>query len=230
VNNVKVNDTIIPSLGLTQLFRFESTGLEAIRVTPALSFETNKEGNKENLVYDQDFEFFVGPLNSSRLVRAWDKYDQLKKDPKNKDLKFSNDFANWGAGILLFAGWEVGGALVDQTVKASKSSETVTVPTYTVARIRPKISAYAEYKRINLTFSILPRYLFTTEYTTRQSSDGKTITLVPVSGFRPYGEASLNIGLDESGHVSFSTTYKLGSQPPTWNPTNIVQAGLLLKY
>ena len=230
VNNVKVNDTIVPSLGLTQLFRFESTGLEAIRVTPALSFETNKEGNKENLVYDQDFEFFVGPLNSSRLVRAWDKYNQLKNDPKNKDLKFSNDFANWGAGVLLFAGWEVGGVLVDQTVKASKSSETVTIPTYTVARIRPKISAYAEYKRINLTFSVLPRYLFTTEYTNRQSTDGKTITLVPVSGFRPYGEASLNIGLDESGHVSLSATYKLGSQPPTWNPTNIVQVGLLLKY
>jgi hypothetical protein len=230
VNNVKTNDTIIPSLGLTQLFRLESTGLEAVRVTPALSFETNKELNKENLIYDQDFQFLVGPLNASRLVRAWDKYNQLKKDPKNKDLKFSNELSNWGAGIQLFAGGEVGGALGDQTVKASKSSNSVTVPTYTVARIRPKISAYGEYKRINLTFSVLPRYLFTTEYTTRQSSDGKTIALVPVSGFRPYGEASLNIGLDESGHVSLNTTYKLGSQPPTFQSTNVVQTGLLLKY
>jgi hypothetical protein len=230
VNNVKVNDTIIPSLGITRLVRFESTGLEAVRVTPAISFETNKEFNKENLIYDQDFEFYIGPLNSSRLVNAWNNYNQLKKDPKNKDLKFSNELSNWGAGIQLFAGWELGGALETQTVKASKSSASVSMPTYTVARIRPKISAYAEYKRINLTLSVLPRYLFATEYTTKQSSDGKTITLVPVSGFRPYGEASLNIGLDESGHISLSTTYKLGSQPPTFQSTNIVQVGLLLKY
>jgi hypothetical protein len=230
VANVKVNDTIIPSLGMTRLLRANSTGLEAVRITPALSFETNKEFNKENLIYDQDFQFFVGPLNSSRLVRAWKKYNELQKDPKNKDLKFSNELSNWGAGIQLFAGWELGGALATQTVKASKSSAAVTEPSYTVARIRPKISAYAEYKRINLTFSVLPRYLLTTEYTTRESSDGKTISLVPVSGFRAYGEASLNIGLDQSGHVSFSTTYKLGSQPPTFRPTNIVQTGVLLKY
>lgn len=230
VGNVKVNDTIIPSLGLTQLRRRESTGLEAVRITPALSFETNKEFNKKNLVYDQDFQFYLGPLDSSKLVRAWNKYNQLKKDPNNKDLKFSNELSNWGAGIQLFVGWEVGGALMTQTVKASKSSSSVNVPTYTVARIRPKIAAYLEYKRINLTLSALPRYLFESEYTTRESSDGKTITLVPVSGFRPYGEVSMNVGLDESGHIALSTTYKLGSQPPTFQSANTVQTGLLLKY
>jgi hypothetical protein len=228
VTNVKVNDTIIPSVGLTQLFRRESRGLEAVRVTPAVSFETNKEFNKKNLLYDQDFKFFVGPLTSSRLVRAWRNFTELKQ--KNPDLKFSNELANWGAGIQLFAGSELGGALATQTVKASKSASTVSVPTYAVARIRPKIAAYAEYKRINLTFTVAPRYLFTTEYTTRESSDGKTIRLVPVSGFHPYGEASVNLGLDESGHIAFSTTYKLGAQPPTFQRTNIVQTGLLLKY
>jgi hypothetical protein len=228
VSNVKVNDTIIPSLALTQLFRKESRGLEAVRITPGLSFETNKEFNKENLLYDQDFQFFVGPLTSSRLVRAWQKFTELKQ--KNPDLKFSNELANWGAGIQLFAGTELGGALAAQTVKASNSSSTVSVPTYPVARIRPKVSAFAEYKRINLTLSVPLRYLFTTEYATRQSSDGKTIWIVPVSGFHPYGEASINIGLDESGHVAFSTTYKLGAQPPTFQRTNTVQTGLLLKY
>jgi hypothetical protein len=228
VANVKVNDTIIPSLGLTQLFRTNSRGLQGVRVTPALSFETNKEFNKENLLYDQDFQFFIGPLTSSRLVRAWRTFTELKQ--KNPDLKFSNELANWGAGIQLYMGSELGGALASQTVKASKSSSTVNVPTYPVARIRPKISAFAEYKRINLTLSVPLRYLFTTEYATRESSDGKTIWIVPVSGFHPYGEASINVGLDESGHVAFSTTYKLGAQPPTFQRTNVVQTGLLLKY
>jgi hypothetical protein len=230
VSNVKVNDTIIPSLGVTTLHRFKSRTLEAIRITPAISFETNKEGNKKNLLYDQDFQFVVGFLESSRLVRAWRNYNALKAQPGNEDLKFSSDFSDWGAGLKLFVGAESGGALESQTVKASKSASTVLVPTYTVARIRPKLSAYVEYKRINLTVSVLPRYLFATEFATRESTDGKTIRLVPESGFKPYGETSLSIGLDQSGHISFTTTYKLGSQPPTFQSTNTVQTGLLIKY
>ena len=189
VSNVKVNDTIIPSLGMTSIYRFNSTALEAIRITPAVSFETNKEFNKRNIIYDQDFQFFVGFLDSSRLVRAWQKYKELQGKPGNEDLKFSNDFANWGAGLKLFLGSELGGALDSQTVKASKSSATVMVPTYTVARIRPKLSGYVEYKRINLTLSVLPRYLFATEYSTRQSSDGTTIRLAPL-GLSPVGAKS----------------------------------------
>jgi len=230
VSNVKVNDTIIPSLGLTSLYRFDSTVLEAIRVTPAISFETNKEFNKKNLIYDQDFQFLIGFLDSSRLVRAWQKYKILQAQTGNEDLKFSTDFANWGGGIKLFLGSELGGALESQAVKASKSTAVVMIPTYGVARIRPKFSGYVEYKRISLTLSVLPRYLFATEYATRESTDGKTIRLMAASGFRPSGETSLSIGLDESGHVSFTTTYKLGSQPPTFQSTNTIQTGLLLRY
>jgi hypothetical protein len=228
VGNVKVNDTIIPSLGLTQLFRKESTGLEAVRVTPAVSFETNKEFNHKNLIYDEDFKFFIGQLTSSRLVRAWRRFMEL--NPKNPDLTFSNELANWGAGLQPFIGAELGGSLIAQTVKASQSSSTVSVPAYAVARLRPKLAAFAEYKRINLTLTAFPRYLFTTEYATRESSDGKTIRLAPVAGFRPYGEAGINIGLDQFGHIALCTTYKLGSQPPTFQYTNTVQTGFLIKY
>jgi hypothetical protein len=230
VNNVKVNDTIIPSLGLTRLYRYDNQGLQALRETTALSFETNKEFNKANVVVDQDFQFFVGPLESPRLVRAWDNYNVRKKDPKEKDLKFSSEMADWGAGIRLYAGLELGRAIMTQDVKAANSSDTVSVPVYSVARIRPKIAAYAEYKTTSLSVSFLPRYLLTTEYATRQPSDGKTITLYPVSGFQLYGEASLSIGLDEGGHVALSSTYKRGCQPPTFQSANTVQTGILLRY
>jgi hypothetical protein len=163
-------------------------------------------------------------------VRAWRRFTELKKDTKNKDPAFSNDFANWGAGLQPYLGEELGGSVVAQTVKAAKSNESVKVPTYAIARLRPKVAASTEYKRISLTLTAVPRYLFTTEYTSRQSSDGKTIRLVPVSGFRPYGEAGINIGLDQSGHVALCTTYKLGSEPPTFQYTNTVQTGLLIKY
>jgi len=34
--------------------------------------------------------------------------------------------------------------------------------------------------------------------------------------FRPYGEVSLNFGLDRFNHFALSTTYKLGSVPPNF--------------
>ena len=229
VSSVKVNDTIVPSLGVTRLWRFETRGLEALRYTPALSFETNREFNKRNLVFDQDFQFFLSGLTATRLERSWAKYNKLTAQQK-KDTKFRADLADGGAGVQFFLGSEFGHSVDAVTVKASKSTASVVVPTFGVARIRPKLSAFAEYKRLNFTLSAVPRYLFNPEYTTRESADGKSVRLVPVSGFRPYGEAGITIGLDSSGHIALNTTYKLGSQPPTYQYVNTVQTGLLLKY
>jgi hypothetical protein len=229
VSNVKVNDTIVPSLGVTRLWRFEKRGLEALRYTPALSFETNREFNKRNLVFDQDFQFFLSGLTATRLERSWAKYHKLTAQ-QQKDTKFRADLADGGAGVQFFLGSELGHSVDSVTVKASKSTASVVVPTFGVARIRPKLTAFAEYKRLNFTLSAVPRYLFNPEYTTRESADGKSVRLVPVSGFRPYGEAGITIGLDSSGHIALNTTYKLGSQPPTYQYANTVQTGLLLKY
>ncbi len=229
VSNVKVNDTIVPSLGVTRLWRYEQRGLEALRYTPALSFETNREFNKRNLVFDQDFKFFLSGMTATRLERSWAKYNKFTAEQK-KDIKFRPDLADGGTGVQSFLGSELGHSIGSVTVKASKSSASVVVPAFSVARIRPKLSAFVEYKRLNLTLSAAPRYLFTKEYTTRESADGKSIQLVPVSGFRPYGEAGITIGLDSSGHIALNTTYKLGSQPPTFQYANTVQTGLLLKY
>ena len=228
VSGVNQNDTITASLGLTRLDRFETGALQAVRFTPALSFETNREFNQQNLLADLDAQFDLDKLSDTRLLRAWAKYPDLKR--KNPDLAFSQDLANWGAGVQFFLGSELGHALMEQTVKAAKSTTSVVVPTYAVTRLRPRMSAFAEYKRLTLTLTATPRYLFTTEYATRQSVDGKTIRLDPISGFRPYGEANIKLGLDSSGHMSLSTTYKLGSQPPTFVRANTVQSGFLLVY
>jgi hypothetical protein len=230
VSNVSVNDTIVPSLGLTRLKRWDRRGLEAVRFTPALSFETNREFTKRNVVYDQDTQFFISGLMSTRLQRSWARFNQMQKDPATKDESFRTDLADGGMGLQLFLGVEAGHAIDSITVSASNSSASVVIPTFLVARIRPKLVAFAEYKRLTFTVSAVPRFLAATEYTTRQSDDGKSIRLIPVSGFRPYGEAGVSIGLDSSGHVALNTTYKLGSQPPTFRHANTVQSGLLLKY
>jgi hypothetical protein len=58
----------------------------------------------------------------------------------------------------------------------------------------------------------------------------KSIRLDAVSGFRPYGEASIKFTLDQSGHIALNSIYKLGSQPPTFQYVNSVQSGLLFIY
>ena len=226
VSQVKENDTITASLGLTRLYRTETRGLEAFRFTPAVTFETNREFNQRNLISDVDVAFDFTGLTAPRARRSWEIYNK-SKDP---DKKYSSELAAGGAGIQFFLGSEVGHSMDAQTVNAANSSAAVRVAPYSVARIRSKATAFAEYKRLSLSLTATCRYLFTTEIATRQSVDQKSIRLDPISGFRPYGEAGIRFTLDPSGHIAFNTTYKLGSEPPSFIYANTVQSGLLFVY
>ncbi len=226
VGTTKANDTINASLGLTRLFRFDERGLEAVRFTPALTFETNREFNQRNIVSDVDFAFSITGLSATRTERSWAIYNKLK-DPKPK---FSAQMASFGAGLQFFLGSEIGHDILAEKVTASKSTESVMVPPYSIARLRPRMTGFLEYKRMSLSLTAATRYLFLTEWVTRQSTNGKSIRLDPVSGFRPYGEAGIKFTLDQSGHIALNSTYKLGSQPPTFQYVNSVQSGVLFIY
>ena len=62
---------------------------------------------------------------------------------------------------------------------------------------------------------------------TKQSA---MIYLWHARGFRPYGEAGVAWQFDRDGHISISTTYKLGSLPPNFDKVNTVQSGLQIVY
>jgi len=226
IGTVKANDTIKASLGLTRLFRTEERGLEAVRFTPALGFETNREFNQRNVVSDLDFAFSITGLSATRTERSWVLYNKMKP-PKPK---FSAQMADFGAGVQFFLGSEIGHDILAEKVTAAKSTAFVMVPLYSIARLRPRMSAFLEYKRLSLTVTAAARYLFLTEWATRQSADGKSIWLDPVSGFRPYGEACIKFSIDQAGHIALNSTYKLGSQPPTFQYVNSVQSGVLFIY
>ena len=111
------------------------------------------------------------------------------------------------------------------------------MPTYAVRRLRPHLASTFEFWNLTLSISVFPRYLFGTEYVTREATTLKatgktnqTIYLSTVSGWRPYGECTLSYAFDPSGHYSVNTAYKVGSQPPNFDRVNLVQSGILIRF
>ena len=105
------------------------------------------------------------------------------------------------------------------------------VPSYTIARLRPRATTTLEYRAVTLNLSVVPRYLFTTEDVTRQvlvpkatGSAKENIYLASVSGWRPYGEVGAKVALDPGGHFALNATYKVGSLPGNFNKTNLLGA------
>jgi hypothetical protein len=108
---------------------------------------------------------------------------------------------------------------------------------YDIRRLRPHLATTFELGNLTLSISLFPRYLFATEFVTREvavlQASGKTkqtIYLSTVSGWRPYGECTLSWAFDPAGHYSVNVAYKVGSQPPNFDRVNLVQSGILIRF
>jgi hypothetical protein len=238
VADAKVADLIKFGLGFTKFYRFRNTGaLQGLQLTPRGAIEMNSKGQKRNGILDADSQwFFTGLLNSIK-DRNFRKYARLRNsllDPRDMP-----DQATWGYRIQFFLGSEIGNRLSEDTVKASSGPDQVVVPTFNVARIRPKMTATLEYKRLTLTWSATPRYLISSEIVTREvkvpdpSDSTKLFTdifLHSVKNFRPYTESSIAWHLDYDRHYAITVAHKYGSLPPNFDHINTVQTGFVIKF
>jgi hypothetical protein len=243
VGNTKATDLIKPSIGATRLFSIDNSFIQGIGAIPSFSYETDRENDKRNALFDGDLRFYLRGLSKTKAERSLDKLlDARKKDAgkEDKDMTQADDpsvKANFGYSVQLFLGTEAGGALMAVTAQSSDKSSKVVVPSYTIARLRPRATTTLEYKAVTLNLSVVPRYLFTTEDVTRQvlvpkaiGSAKENIYLATVSGWRPYGEVGAKVALDPGGHFALNATYKVGSLPGNFNKTNLFQTGLLMVY
>jgi hypothetical protein len=147
--------------------------------------------------------------------------------------------ATWGFQLLTFFGTEIGGQRSAETVKSSDKKTSVTLPTYNIARLRPKVAFTYEYKQLSLTATIVPRYLFAAENVMREekvpdpknaSNQIAQIYLSKAQGLRVYGEAGISWQFDPAGHYALTVNYKLGSLPPNFDYVNTVQSGITMKF
>ncbi|MGA9773125.1 MAG: hypothetical protein WBV94_29110 [Blastocatellia bacterium] len=237
VADTKVTDTIKVGLGITKFYRFRNIGaLKGLQFTPRAGFETNRNGHNRNLLFDGNSQwFFSGLLNSikDKNFRTF----AAKRDPSLDPRDIEQ--AIWGYKVEFFLGTEIGGRRSRDTVKASSGSESVVVPTFNIARIRPRLVTTFEYRRLILSLAVTPRYLINTETVTREtkvpdpSDSTKQLThifLHPVRNFRPFTEAGIAWNLDYERHYAISTTYKIGSLPPNFDHINTVQTGFVIKF
>ena len=233
VEDTKVSDSIKAGLGVTKFYRNPG-----VQFSPRAAFETNRRGTKQNIIFDADSQWFVPNLRRGIKERNLRIYADALLE--NGDLEPSEvPQQPFGFKIELYAGSEIGAPRTASTVTASEGSQVAVVPTYTIARIRPKISATLEYKRLTLGLSATPRYLFAKEIVTKErravdpADATKHIVYVDLHtarGLRAYGEASISYQFDPVGHFALSSTYKLGSEPPNFDYVSTVQTGLVIRF
>jgi len=236
VGQTKTNDLINPKLGATRLVRTRNRTLQAMRFTPSFSYETDRAGDKRNGLFDGDWRFYMGGLHNPKADRTQEAFRRARLKDKEA-LPQDVPKAEFGYDVQIYLGTEIGGSFMDNTAKSSDKSSSVLVPMYPIRRLRPHLASTFEFGNLTLNISVFPRYLFTTEYVTRETatpqSNGKTkqtIYLSTVSGWRPYGECALSYALDPAGHYSVNTAYKVGSQPPNFDRVSLVQSGVLIRF
>jgi len=242
--NVKSPNTITLGAGLTRLFFTGNRTLQAVRFSPTLNFETDRTFDKErNLIVSPDFRFYVPFLNNKRDLRSRRHYvaaiakksqsEIAKIDPADPMFR-----KYWGFFTQVWVGMETGGSLISPTVQTQDKTSSVLVPSYGIARFHPRLQTNFELWRFTLDLSVTSRFIGITEYVGRVVSTTnpatgakKNLTILdPVYGWRGYGELSLAFALDQSSHINFTTTYKRGSAPPTFDKVDVVQTGITLKY
>lgn len=236
VGETKTNDIINPKFGVSRLVRIDGGILNGIKFSPSISYETNRDRDKRNLLFDGNTRIYFRGLENTKAQRSQDAFLRARLlDPKV--LPQDVPQARFGYSVKLFFATELGTALTDNEVKSSDKSSSVTVPKYGIRRFRPQFSGTLEFWRLTTSLSMYPRFLFSAENVTREldaiQADGsvkKTIFLHTVSGWRPYGELSLSYSLDPAGHYSANTVYKFGSQAPNFDHTNIVQSGIVVRF
>jgi hypothetical protein len=232
----KITDMIKAGSGLTRYY-----ARSKIEFEPLLQYETDRHGSHRNLLFDGEAQYFGRNWRRSIAQRNFDEYsrrvlaggDNAPKDPKEVNV--------YQTGLLFetHLGTELGGALSSDTVKSSDKKTSVALPTYSIARIKPSVNLTAEYKQVSLTATVTPRYLFTHENVTRETtipdptSAGSTIQslyLTTKTGLRTMGNLTFLWAIDPPGHFNWSVAYKVGSEPPNLNHVNEIETGLVLIF
>jgi hypothetical protein len=234
-------NTIALGGGLTYLHLTRGTGITALRFTMQGKVEADKTfKDKHNLVFQPDVRLYMPILDHSRskearrlYVRAWEEATPAQRE----ELDPEGYSVDWGFSGKVSIGAELGRALGEPTVKTDDEKSSVVVPSHGIARAAPMVSGTVEFKRISVGLSLTPRYLFATEKAGRIVSgldeDGaptKRAELENVDGWQVHSETTVAIGLDRSGHIAFSFSYKRGPDVPTFSKVNTFVSGMSLKY
>jgi hypothetical protein len=216
--------------------------LREILLTPGVTYETDREFDRENLLATIDARFNFAHLYNPQSTRSLQKFKRELKDMQDTAKTGSDPGANrivlqpedikpplLGYALDFHVGMEAGSALVDTTVKATSGSATEVLPSYNIVRIVPQVHGLLQIWKLSIDSTATIRYLIATENTIVQLPS-KALELEKVSGWKAYWLVNGTWNLDQSGHLGLTVVYKDGFCPPKFQRVNTVQAGVTFKY
>ncbi len=231
VGSLTYTDTIDFGASLVHMYR-PSDFLQGFLVSPGITYETDREFDRNNLLATPDFRYnFIG-LYNPRQRRSLNKFSrELEIAEANKIpwTRANSKPAIFGYVLDFQTGFEIGGALKDTIVKASSGKATLPLPSYNIARIVPQVHGLLECGRFSVDATAYVRYLATTENTVLERQD-HSLFLKRLHGWNSYGVISGSWNFDPAGHFAFTVSYKDGFAPPKFSRVNTVQSGITLKY
>jgi hypothetical protein len=231
VSNIKYTDTIDFGGSMSRMYRPNDV-LQGFLVSPGVTYETDREFDRHNLLATPDFRFNFYNWYNTRQRRSFQKfyYELQKANERHIPWTLADSRPCLLGYILEFhTGFEAGGALADTTVKASVGKATLPLPAYNIARAVGQIHGLLEIGRFSFDALGTVRYLTTVENTVYESPT-HSLTLERIHGWKAYGVFNGSVNIDPAGHFALTVSYKDGFAPPKFIRVNTVLAGVTLKY
>lgn len=232
ISGIKYNDTVDLGLSGTRGFPLKSNSLQFVLATAGVTYETDKELDKDNLLGTLDGLFNFKGLYAPRKYRTIAVYQKLLKDPKYQSAKIQLEDVKpvfWGYGLDFHLGFEGGAALVDTTATASVGKAKINVPSYDILRVKPQVHGFVEAGSVTFDVKVVGRYLAITENTVNELPN-HSLLLNPINGWHGYAEGNVTWNVDPTGHIGLNLVYKNGYSPPKFVRVNTVQIGVVIKY
>jgi hypothetical protein len=184
ISGITYTDAIDLGVSATRVFMMRSA-LQEVVFTPGVTYETDREFDRDNLLATTDFRFnfaHLYSLQSTKSLQNFMRHVQVNPSltPDQEEIPF------WGYALDFHFGTETGGALVDTTVKATTRSATQLLPAYSIVRMVEQMHGQLQLGPVSFDCSVTGRYLTSTENTVAQLPNNHLV-LEHVRGWRGYG-------------------------------------------
>ena len=240
ITGIKYADTIDFGASMSRILELKGI-LHGLLVRPGVTYETDKEFDRHNLMATPDLKYYFPHLYNTQRRRTMEKYARelaiaqctaQPPIPNCTPLPWSVENSKpalWGYALDVHTGTELGGALKDTVVKASVGGATQLLPSYQIARFVPAVHALLEIQRFSIDEVATARYLAAAENTVTETKD-HSLNLRTVQGWLAYNVVTGAYNLDPVGRFALSLCYKNGFSPPQFQRINVVQTGITFKY
>ena len=231
VSNLKYTDSINFGAAFAHMYHPNDV-LQGLLFKPGITYETDREFDRHNLLATPDLQFRLVNLYNPRQRRSAIKFADEAEIAKVKKIPWTRANSKpvlLGYVLDFHTGLEVGGALEDTTVRASVGKATMALPSYHIARVVPVAHGLLEIGRFSIDVVGTARYLTTVENTVLERSD-HTLFLKRLHGWNAYCVISGSWNFDPARHFAFTVAYKDGFSPPKFSRVNTVQSGITIKY